>query len=222
MQIVLKDIEKKYGKERVFTRLCFSFFMGEHYLLSGFNGSGKSTLLRIISGSEKAAKGTVTYFKEDVEIPQEEIFSYIAIISPFSKLIEEFTIPELIDFYAKFKPLKKGYGEKELISLAKLESSKNKPIQNFSSGMKQRLKIALAFITDVPILLFDEPCSNLDKAGEEWYTELIERFKKDHMIIVASNQVATEAFFCKHTLDVTSFKPQPQPQPKSKLKSKSK
>ncbi len=206
MQIVLKDIEKKYGKERVFTRLCFSFFMGEHYLLSGFNGSGKSTLLRIISCSEKAAKGTVTYFKDEAEIAPEEIYKYISIISPFSKMIEEFTIPELLDFYSKFKKMKAGYGSKELIELAMLESSKNKPIQNFSSGMKQRLKLALAFITDVPILLFDEPCSNLDKAGEEWYAGLIAKFKNDHLIIVASNQVETEAFFCKHIVDLTKFK----------------
>ncbi len=216
MQIVLKDIEKKYGKERVFTRLCFSFFMGEHYLLSGFNGSGKSTLLRIISGSEKAAKGSVTYFQNNVEIPHEEVFNQMAIISPFSKLIEEFTIIELLDFYSKFKPIKEGFGADELISLAKLESSRNKPIQNFSSGMKQRLKLALAFITDVPILLFDEPCSNLDKVGEKWYAELIDTFKKDHLIIVASNQVETEAFFCMHELDVTSFKPIPKPRKKKK------
>ncbi len=206
MQIVLKDIEKKYGKERVFTRLCFSFFMGEHYLISGFNGSGKSTLLRIVSGSEKAAKGSVTYYLDDKELPQEEVFKYISIISPFTKMIEEFTIPELLEFYRKFKPLKDGYGIKELLQLGRLEESVNKPIQNFSSGMKQRLKLALAFITDVPILLFDEPCSNLDKEGEAWYAELIKRFKKDHLIIVASNQVETEAFFCKHVLDVTSFK----------------
>jgi ABC-type multidrug transport system ATPase subunit len=206
MEIRLQDIEKKYGKERVFTGLCFSFFMGNHYLISGFNGSGKSTLLRIISGAEKGREGTVEYTLDGKQIPYEEMYRYVSITTPFSKLIEEFTISELFDFYSKFKKIKSGYGSKELMALARLEDSKNKPIQNFSSGMKQRLKLALAFITDVPILLFDEPCSNLDKFGEQWYTDRIAEFKNDHLIIVASNQVETEAFFCEETLDITAFK----------------
>jgi len=130
--------------------------------------------------------------------------------APYLELIEEFTLTEVIDFHFKFKRYKPGIDKNEVISLLGMENNKNKLIRYFSSGMKQRLKLALAFCSDTPMLMLDEPTSNLDTQGVDWYLNLVEQFAQNRLTIVCSNQ-EHEYGFCKEQLNISDFKKTKRP-----------
>jgi len=204
MKITLQNISKKYNRETIFKDLTQTFEPGKSYAIIGSNGSGKSTLLQVISGFVRPSSGEVIY--EEGKIDVESVYNEISIATPYLELIEEFTLTELIDFHFKFKNSK--LTNTEIIKVAYLEDAKNKQIKNFSSGMKQRLKLALAIFSDSSLILLDEPTSNLDKTGTNWYIKHIQDLanKKDKTIIVASNQ-SYEYEFCNEQLNIESFKP---------------
>jgi ABC-type multidrug transport system ATPase subunit len=122
-------------------------------------------------------------------------------------LIEEFTLKEIIDFHIRFKPLATSLKSKDLIDILALNKSADKEIRYFSSGMKQRVKLALAICSDSPILLLDEPTTNLDAQGVKWYQDLVANFTKNNTrtVIVASN-IEHDYYFCQDQISIADFK----------------
>ncbi|RYF09127.1 MAG: ATP-binding cassette domain-containing protein [Flavobacteriales bacterium] len=139
------------------------------------------------------------------EILPEHIFSHISLAAPYLDLIEEFTLQETIDFHFQFKAYQAGFNSAVVLDLLALSKAEDKPLKYFSSGMKQRTKLALAFCTDTPILVLDEPTSNLDSQGTDWYLGLVERFAKNRLVLVGSNQ-PYEYEFCKQHLNIIDYK----------------
>ena len=204
MLIKLENLTKRFNQERVFENINYTFESGQHYAITGSNGSGKSTLIQIIAGSSLSSKGKINYIKEGCDIPVEEIFKEVSLATPYMDIIQEFTLLELLEFHFKFKNLISNKTVNDLIEDAYLMGSEHKFIKNFSSGMKQRLKLALAFYSDTSILLLDEPTSNLDRKAIDWYAEKIEMVN-NRLVIIASNQ-PEEYKSCQHTLDIEQFK----------------
>jgi ABC-type multidrug transport system ATPase subunit len=192
--IRLQKAGKRFNKDWIFKDLDYSFTMGEHYALIGNNGSGKSTLLQIISGYATLSKGTIDWGEYDTN----NIFQQISLAAPYLELVEEFTTIEQCLFHDKFKPLRTDLSIEQVIEMVGLKSARNKQIRYFSSGMKQRLKLALAIFSECPILLLDEPCSNLDKEGYALYHELVQKYAKHKLIIVGSNDTQEYDFCTKH------------------------
>ena len=192
--IRLQKAGKRFNKDWIFKDLDYSFTMGEYYALIGNNGSGKSTLLQIISGYANLSKGTIDWGEYDTN----NIFQQISLAAPYLELVEEFTTIEQCLFHDKFKPLRKDLSIEQVIEMIGLKSARNKQIRYFSSGMKQRLKLALAIFSECPILLLDEPCSNLDKEGYALYHELVQKYAKHKLIIVGSNDTQEYDFCTKH------------------------
>lgn len=205
MEIHLEDIGRRFNQEWIFKKVNYQFVQGQSYAVLGPNGSGKSTLLQVLAGSLSPSKGTITYSHQEKTIDVEGIYSHLALATPYLELIEEFTLLELLQFHFKFKKIMNGWTVQKLIQLLQLESSANKEIRYFSSGMKQRVKLALAFGTDSPILMLDEPTSNLDRQGLSWYVEMIQKFSENRLLIVCSNQ-AHEYDFCDHQLNILDYK----------------
>ena len=205
MQIELKNIAKRYRREWIFRKVNYTFAAGKKYAIAGHNGSGKSTLTGVLIGYLTPTKGKVIYTEKGKKISTDEIYRRLAIAAPYVDLIEEFTLKEAVRFHKKFKPLTGGAGESEVLELLNLKGSENKEIRNFSSGMKQRLKLALAICSDVPLIFLDEPTTNLDRAGVAWYLDLIKNYGKGKTIIIASN-VAEDFDFCDEKLDITDYK----------------
>ena len=207
MQIQLTDIGKRYNYEWIFRNVQYEFNSANNYAILGSNGSGKSTLLQVIAGNLLPSQGTVHYTLGSTVIEPENIYKYLSFASPYLELLEEFTLVESIEFQSKFKPFYPGLNTQDLISLMQLEKAKDKQLKYFSSGMKQRVRLALAILSNSPLLLLDEPSSNLDKNAITWYQQLIQMYSKDRLIIVASNQLEYEySFFCKTLLNVEDFK----------------
>ncbi|MEJ2904002.1 ABC transporter ATP-binding protein [Pedobacter panaciterrae] len=204
MTITLEDIGRRFNQEWIFKGINYQFNSGGKYAILGPNGSGKSTLLSVVLGNLSPSEGAITYNNQK-NIPVERIYEYISFAAPYLDLIEEFTLQETIDFHFRFKTLQKGFDEEMVLDLLGLKKSQDKALKHFSSGMKQRTKLVLACCTDTPILLLDEPTSNLDKQGVVWYHELIARFTADRLVIVGSNQEA-EYSFCNHFVQITDYK----------------
>ncbi len=206
MQIQVSTASKRFNKEWIFSNLNFSFTTGQHYALIGNNGSGKSTLLQIIAGYIGLTKGEIHWINTRGEvIDSSNIFQHISIAAPYLELVEEFTALEQIAFHQQFKPLQTGLSPNELLEKIGLSNATNKQIRNFSSGMKQRLKLALAIFDQAPILLLDEPCSNLDQEGIQTYHQLMQAYAMHKLIIVASND-PQEYKFCSQELSLSDFK----------------
>ena len=204
MKISLKSVGRRFNQEWIFRNLTTEFISGSGYAVLGPNGSGKSTLLSVLTGSLTPSEGEIRFF-EDREIPVENIYARISLAAPYLELIETFTLREIIDFHFKFKAFEEGLDAKKLIAILGLEQSANKEIRYFSSGMKQRTKLALACCADTPILFLDEPTSNLDVQGVDWYRELIKKFTKKKLTIIGSNQ-AQEYDFCKESIQIADYK----------------
>ncbi len=201
VQITLKEAGKRFNKDWIFKNLNYTFTTGEHYALIGNNGSGKSTLLQIISGYATLSKGSIEWGAFD----SNTIFQQISIAAPYLEVVEEFTTKEQFEFHEKFKPLRKDLSIADMIEMIGLKEATDKQIRYYSSGMKQRLKLALAIFSETPILLLDEPCSNLDKEGYALYQNLIQQYAMHKLIIVGSND-PQEYQYCNKQINLHDFK----------------
>lgn len=205
MQISVKQLGKRYRYEWIFHHIDYIFETSKKYAVTGTNGSGKSTLMRIFSGHLSPTKGKIEFAINGKLITKDAVYQHIAYAAPYVELIEEFTFVELLRFHQRFKPFMASTSINDLIDLSGLEKSTHKQIRYFSSGMKQRVKLLLAICTDAPLLLLDEPTTNLDQQGMIWYHQLVQQFTADRTIIVASN-VEEDFSFCENRISMLDYK----------------
>lgn len=205
MNITLSNIGRRFNRDWIFRGIDYTFNSGQAYAILGPNGSGKSTLLQVLNASLSPSAGTINFKFQDKLVTADQVFNHLSLAAPYLELIEEFTLSEMVDFHFKFKKLKDGINKNELIALLNLPKSENKLIRYFSSGMKQRLKLILAFCADTPMLMLDEPTSNLDTQGVDWYLSLVQQFAQDRLTIVCSNQ-EHEYGFCDSRLSISDYK----------------
>jgi ABC-type multidrug transport system ATPase subunit len=209
MHINLSKLGKRYNYEWIFRNLTFTFESGTSYAILGHNGSGKSTLLTVVAGYNLHSEGTISYVQNGNSIPPDEAFRQLSLTAPYLELVEEFTLREMLDFHTRFKPLRNNLTSQQLVERMGLSKASNKFVKDFSSGMKQRLKLGLAIYSDTPLLLLDEPTTNLDQEGVAWYQEHVDQNKAGRLIIVGSN-ILHEYNFCEHHLRITDFHPAPK------------
>ena len=202
MKIILQHITKRFGEELLFNNISLSFNLPSSTALLGINGSGKSTLLQIIATYALPTKGEIIYEKNGNIIDPEQIFHSISFCAPYLELIEEMTLREFLAYHFSFK--KAQLPIDEIIQIIGLEKSTHKLIEKFSSGMKQRVKLAQAIFADTPVLCLDEPCTNLDENGIELYHNLIEKYGRNRILIVASNDM-NEFDVCEHRINIGEY-----------------
>ncbi len=205
MKIILEKVGKKFIAEWIVRGVDLAFNSGESYTFVGPNGSGKSTLIQLLMGIVPPSEGTIRYQSEGKEVEIDDWYREIILAAPYLELIEEFTLRELVEFHQKFKPLKNGFGAPEFENFVQLSHARNKVVRHFSSGMKQRVKLGLAFLSDVPVVILDEPTSNLDAQGVRWYLNNVTDLADNQMVILGSNQ-PPEYEFCKNIISVLAFK----------------
>lgn len=190
MKIILRNVGKKYGTHWIFKSVDTSFESGGIYGITGFNGSGKSTLLQVISGYVTPTEGDVIY--EQVPFAQTQLYRHLSIAAPYLDLLEEFTVAETIALHHRFKPLSTGTNTSALLEEIMLAAHKDKLLSQLSSGMKQRLKLALAIKSRTPLLLLDEPCANLDKQWTAWFNTALANEARERLVIICSNSQPEE------------------------------
>ncbi|MBV6655883.1 MAG: ABC transporter ATP-binding protein, partial [Mameliella sp.] len=177
----------------------------QRYAITGPNGSGKSTLMKMLSGHLTPSKGKITFSIHDNPVAVTEVYQHLAYAAPYIELIEELSLIEALTFHQKFKPFQSPLTPEAVYKILGFKKARGKLIRNFSSGMKQRLKLALAILSDTPYLLLDEPTTNLDAEGIQWYRQLIEQHTTGRTLIIASN-VDVDFDFCENRINILEYK----------------
>jgi len=220
MKITLTDAGKRFNRDWIFRHISFTFHAGHSYAITGPNGSGKSTLLQVIGGAMLPSEGTLQWELSanslqatekgspragNGQLSAENVYQYISIAAPYLELVEEMTTTEFLTFHQVFKPLLPGLSINEVIGLVGLKDAAHKQIRYYSSGMKQRVKLAQAIFSDTALLLLDEPCTNLDEEGIALYHELMSKYSTGRIVVVSSND-REEYTFCETVIDLRTFK----------------
>lgn len=201
MKIELNNISKRFNRNWIFRNITKEFVSGNSYAFIGNNGSGKSTLLKIIAGFEHPSLGSLKY-SQDKEVHKSDFADYFTFCSPYQELIREMKLSEFLNFHEKMT----GKLDKiELLKTVNLSGNEEKLIDNFSSGMIQRLKLGLSFFTERPVIFLDEPTSTLDPSGKEIFKQLFLKHQSNKLIIMASNE-ESEYDLCADVLRIEDFK----------------
>lgn len=205
MRVSLTDAGKRFNRDWIFRHFTYTFENGQSYAITGSNGSGKSTLLQVLSGAMMLNEGKAQWTIDNKQLANEEIYNHISICAPYLEVIEEMTLKEFLEFHNGFKPFLTGVSSEMIISTLGLEKASDKQIRYYSSGMRQRVKLAQAVFSDAAIVLLDEPCTNLDTEGIELYHQLIDEYCKNRLLIVSSND-EVEYKFCQHKINMSDYK----------------
>ena len=205
MTISLSDAGKRFNRDWIFRHVNYQLHSGSSYAIIGPNGSGKSTLLQALGGSMMLSEGTITCSDQGKEISPDSIFDQVAICAPYLEVMEEMTLVEFFHFHEKFKKFLPGVSVDRVIERLGLERARDKQIRYYSSGMKQRVKLAQCIFSDTAIVLLDEPCTNLDKAGIDLYHSLVGEFGRGRLVVVSSND-EVEYSFCEEKMQMENFK----------------
>ena len=205
MKISLTDAGKRFNRDWIFRHFTYTFVAGQSYAITGPNGSGKSTLLQVLSGAMYINEGKIEYRTGNKELKNEEVYKQVSICAPYLEVVEEMTLREFLDFHHGFKPFLQGVTTDSIIETIGLEKAVNKQIRYYSSGMKQRVKLAQCIFSDTAIVLLDEPCTNLDAVGIELYHSLITGYCKDRLVVVSSND-EVEYKFCDEIINMGNYK----------------
>lgn len=227
MTILLSDAGKRYNRDWIFRHFNYTFNSGNSYAITGPNGSGKSTLLQVIGGAIGLNEGKMIIHLNGIPEPAntavtvnqyhgvgnnlhtlintDNLYRYISLAAPYLEVIEEMTVTEFLHFHKRFKPFLPSLEIKDIISIVGLKDAAHKQIRYYSSGMKQRVKLAQCIFSDTAIVLMDEPCTNLDSMGIALYQQLVDSYCKNRLVIVSSND-ESEYGFCRERINISEFK----------------
>lgn len=185
LQVAWTDLSQSFRSKKIFTLSATVIPSGAECLIQGRNGSGKSTLGRIVSGELTPTAGQITWTLAGQRLDAETICHRTHRISPSTELHPELTIAELIAFQGQFRTWR--YEPLDLLERAGMGQHLNAAFRTLSSGMQQRVKLALALASDSELIVLDEPCANLDEAGKAWYRECALAVKGSTTLVICSN-----------------------------------
>lgn len=203
MKIVASNIGKRYNRDWIFKNVSVSIESCSTLAITGSNGSGKSTLLQVLSSLTVPTTGTVSFFSGAEKADDTEVYKQISYVSPYQEIIEEMTLAELLQFHQSFKQISIK-DSKAFAEYCGINKGQNKEIRHFSSGMKQRMKLGLALLSDSPLLFLDEPTSNLDEQGSNWYIDEVTKLIGKKTIVIASN-IYEEYAFAEQILKISDY-----------------
>ena len=205
MQIELTGAGKRFNREWIFRHADLLFKSGTAYAITGHNGSGKSTLLQTIGGMLQLSEGKILFSQPSGVLQDEKVYQRLSFCAPYLDVIEEMTLVEFLAFHSQFKAFLTPLTIPAIIDIIDLQAAAQKQIRFYSSGMKQRVKLAQAILSDTDVILLDEPCSNLDAKGIALYHTLIQDYCSDRIVIVCSND-EVEYRFCQEKIEMQQFK----------------
>jgi len=206
-ELILTDIEKKFVTKTIFKKVNLNLKNGSSLALTGRNGSGKSTLIKIIAGLLAATKGKCTLNINGNKTDKEHLYRYTGFVAPYLNLYDELSAYENLEFFTVMKSNGKKADKEYINSLLERVNLYNRRfdfVKDFSSGMKQRLKLAFSIINSPPLLLMDEPRTNLDTYGIDIAYGIIEEQIKQGILILATNEIEDTAM-CAQSLNIEEY-----------------
>lgn len=195
MRLEVSDLSKRYGSRRIFADLKWELKTGQSLAITGPNGSGKSTLIQILAGLGRASRGRVAYYDGENQMEPDELKRHLGFVSPYLNLYDQLTAEENLKFYATVSGVSTtGRQINDMLMRIGLEGRGHDLVAKYSSGMKQRLKYAVAMLKNPDFLFLDEPTANLDSAGKELVESILSEYRDKTIIIIATNETAEYSF----------------------------
>jgi|SRR4030095_1671502 len=194
------NLTKKFSRKTIFENINFTLTDGSSAAITGKNGSGKSTLIKIIANLLSQSSGELEISINSNMIKKENLYKFTGFVSPYLSLYDEFTGYENLKLVSDIRGIKHN-GIDEALKQVGLFERKDDLLKIYSSGMKQRLKIAFAILHKPEILLLDEPTTNLDSEGIGIVDEISGEFKKNGILIIATND-PHEKSLCENEINL--------------------
>jgi ABC-type multidrug transport system ATPase subunit len=204
MELSIQKLSKAFNQKIVFSNLDLDILTGSRLAITGSNGTGKSTLLKILSGGSLPSSGQIRYNHKGVTLRDDQIYKWVHFVAPYNTVIEELTLPELFHFHKDLGTLNHFATYKEWLAALSYPFHPDHSIKTFSSGMKQRLKLGLVLLDDRPLILLDEPGSNLDAQGKIWFYSLLDSLSAEQTLIIATND-PREKEYCRQVLNIEDY-----------------
>ncbi len=171
----------------VFRGVSSEIKAGTHAVINGQNGSGKSTLGKILSGQLTATEGTIAWNQNDADLPQQELLLEASFAGPSTSLHPHLSIEEILRFHGTFRNWRQGANPVASLHSAGLQPHMHVRFSELSSGMKQRVLLTVSLCTASGLIVLDEPCANLDRAGIDWYREQLMDFPAQTTLVICTN-----------------------------------
>ena len=188
VRVELRDIAKSFNRRAIFDNVTMTVEDGHALCVTGANGSGKSTLLRVICGLLRPTRGVVTITVDDKPYLPAEVRNAFGVVAPDVALYGELTALENMVFFSRVRGLSaRSLDVEGLLARVGLAGRGDDEVHTYSSGMRHRLKYACALLHHPPILLLDEPSTNLDEDGIAIVRQVMVEQKQHGLLIFATN-----------------------------------
>jgi heme exporter protein A len=189
----LENLSKRFGSRIVLRNVCAEVVAGETLVVTGHNGSGKSTLLSAIAGLVRTDSGETRFLIDDKELSADERRREVGLVAPDLSLYGELTALENLEFFARLRSLPRDRDELEaLLERVGLAGRGADLVGGFSSGMRVRLKYAVALHARPTFLLLDEPTAMLDESGVRLVESVIAEQRQRGVLVLATNDPREE------------------------------
>lgn len=196
----VSNLRKDFDRRPIFKNLNFTLANSDSLAITGKNGSGKSTLIKVLANTYSQTSGNVSFTIDGKPVERQHFYNYIGFVSPYLNLYDEFTGYENLHFVTKLRGLKSGIID-DVLKRVGLFERRHDLVKIYSSGMKQRLKLAFSIIHNPLILMLDEPTSNLDAEGIKVVDNIAEEYKHERILIIATND-EHERSLCKSDINL--------------------
>lgn len=194
MILTCDRVARAFGSRKILGPLSFSVGHNRVTGIAGRNGAGKTTLLKMLAGLLRTSSGTVAVASSrdagSPMLPPLETPGSIGWTAPDLALYGELTPAENLAFFGRLKGLRLSTGAiEDLIEDAGLDPKRLREIETrfLSTGQRQRLKLIFGVLAEPPLLLLDEPSSNLDEAGRAIVAKFVSRQRRGGAVVIASN-----------------------------------
>lgn len=199
VHVVFTELAKRYDLRVVFKNVSGEARPHQVLVLTGANGSGKSTLLSMLCGLLRPSRGSVQHLLDGTQVPRSEWRQHLGVVAPAMSVYEELDAIENLLFFARIRGLADADQRcRQALTAVGLDPQRTTPVRGFSTGMQQRLKIAQALLHDPPLLLLDEPGSNLDPSGQDWLGSHVRSLAEAGKTIIVATNDRTEMEWGDH------------------------
>lgn len=198
----VEQLSKYFGKNLVWQNISFDHERGV-LGIEGPNGSGKSTLLKCLTGLLSPSSGIVSWQNCGQELQIEAVKHNIGYAAPYISLYRELSIIENLQFLSKLRKIEvKDSMLQQLLDRVELEHTSDKPYGNLSTGQQQRARLAAALFTNPPVLMLDEPGSNLDEQGRSLISDIVAKSRDENKLVVLASNNPDELALCDRIFSV--------------------
>lgn len=194
--IVARGLTKTFGDFTAVDGIDFEVFKGESFGLLGPNGAGKSTTMRIIGATSQRTSGEITILGKDPEKFGPQIRAHLGVVPQKDNLDEQLTVTENLYIYGRYFGLSGKFIKSkidDMLEFAQLEEKRDAKVSDLSGGMKRRLTIARALVSDPDILMLDEPTTGLDPQARHILWDRLFRLKEQGVTLVITTHFMDEA-----------------------------